>query len=955
MAEQTPRAVAAPSCKLSLLALAVGLALSACGGGGGDNRPDPPPTERPPPPPTTVEPPNPDYSEHLALTNTYEAHDAGLSGEGVRIGVLDTGVNRDHPALAGRVVDNLVYVDGADNDLSVDDVDGHGTAVAQILAGTPFGEWPGGIAPGAEIVSARIINDEPPDDDGSGDGNEVDGPLGLEPIHQDMIDRGVRILNNSWGGLYWDDPAATALIADEYRDFIFDNDGLVVFATGNLEDADPTDMAALPSQPGPNGTTPAADLERGWLAVTAIDPDDVHQLDSLDDGTVYPNACGVAMNYCLAAPGTVVVTGTDDAPDAPDYYGWAGTSFAAPQVSGAAALVWEAFPWFDNDLVRQTLLGTAADIGDPGVDEVFGYGLLDVGRAVQGPGRFDWGRVTADFDGMSSEWSNDIAGSGGLTKRGTGLLELSGDNDYRGETRVEDGVLRLSGALNNSAVSITGNGVLSGAGAIAGSVDNAGTVFLDAGDGDTALTVGGDYRHRDGAQLALLFGAGALQVGGDAAIEGGTVHVAGVIDGYTTRREEEVLRTEGTLSGAFDEYTFDDDAVFFEGELVHDYIFGRVLLEIDRLDVFATASAFGSATAASLSAAERVENAFRQIDGQREAGQGLIADGFIRTAGEFQSIPDEATAAASLASLSGELHALASSATFDAIDMSRRALTAQFGQAAPGQAARGARVWQRQLGGGGQGGFSGSEFAVDGWMIGREHRFGGNGVAGFAFGETHADSRRDGSRDRGRDRQAQAQLYAGRLHGNGYTLGQAGFGRFDRQLERHLFTGRQSTGVATAYAGDFFTVNLESGYRFGDRAAAVTPYVGAEYTRIDSDGFFEPGADGFGLRADPWTSSRSQAIAGLRAERGWRGLTLHGYAEWQHTLGASGLDVDAAFTGADAWSSLGGLQPGRSGGLFGLGLDAWVGRSGLVTLGWDQRFGPRGDARMVSLRYALGF
>ena len=187
-------------------------------------------------------------------------------------------------------------------------------------------------------------------------------------------------------------------------------------------------------------------------------------------------------------------------------------------------------------------------------------------------------------------------------------------------------------------------------------------------------------------------------------------------------------------------------------------------------------------------------------------------------------------------------------------------------------------------------------------------------------------------------------------------LGQAGFGRFDRQLERHLFTGQRSMGVFSNYAGDFATASLESGYRFGGVDGGVTPYLGAEYTRIESDGFNELGGDGLGLRADAWTSSRSQAIAGVRAERSLlSGLNLHGYAEWQHTLSANGLDVQAGFTGADAWSPLLGLQPARSGGLFGLGLDAPVGRSGVVTFGFDQRFGPRGDARMVSLRYALGF
>lgn len=65
---------------------------------------------------------------------------------------------------------------------------------------------------------------------------------------------------------------------------------------------------------------------------------------------------------------------------------------------GAAALVWQAFPYFNNDLVRQTILGTATDIGEVGPDVVFGYGLLNVGAAVKGPGRFDWGNVLIEFD-----------------------------------------------------------------------------------------------------------------------------------------------------------------------------------------------------------------------------------------------------------------------------------------------------------------------------------------------------------------------------------------------------------------------------------------------------------------------------------------------------------------------------------------------------------------------------
>ncbi|MET0893244.1 MAG: S8 family peptidase, partial [Pseudoxanthomonas sp.] len=336
-------------------ACTLALVLAACGGGGGGGnvRADPPPAAPPPAPPAppsppVVQAPNPAYGKHLQLTNTAAAHAAGFTGQGVTIGVVDSGINRNHPALAGRVIANLNYISSPPNNLAVDDVDGHGTAVSQIIAGKPFGTWPGGIAPGANLVSARIISDKPPVDDGSGEGNEVDGALGLASIHRDLINRGARIMNNSWGGLYWTNPAATAPIASEYRDFIFANDGLVVFATGNESRPNPSDMAALPSQPGSGGGFPAADLERGWLAVAALDTDNPTQLAS------YSNACGLAMRYCLAAPGKVVVTGTNDAPTAPSYWNWSGTSLAAPQVSGAAALVWHAFPYFDNDLVRQT-------------------------------------------------------------------------------------------------------------------------------------------------------------------------------------------------------------------------------------------------------------------------------------------------------------------------------------------------------------------------------------------------------------------------------------------------------------------------------------------------------------------------------------------------------------------------------------------------------------------------
>lgn len=941
--------------RVTLLALSLAGALSACGGGGGGTRADPPPQAPPPtpptPPPTVVEPPNPAYSGHLLLTGADEAHDAGLTGKGVRIGVLDSGINRNHPALKGRVVANLAYINPNTNNLTVDDVVGHGTAVAQIIAGTPFGQWPGGIAPGAELVSARIISDKPPDDDGSGKGNEINGPLGLAPIHQDLIVRGVRIMNNSWGGLYWTNLSVTAQIAAEYRPFI-NNGGLVVFSTGNSGFDDPSDTAALPSKPGTGGSMPAADLERGWLAVAALDGDNPNLLAE------YSNACGVAMHYCLAAPGTVIVTGTNDAPDRPQYWRWRGTSFSAPIVSGAAALVWEAFPWFTNDQVRQTLLGTATDLGAPGVDPVFGYGAVNIADAVKGPAKLDWGDFVARFNAGTYVFSNNLGGPGALVKEGNGTLVLEADAANAGGLEVRGGVLQAGGEVSGNVTIRTGGTYRFGAESqVHGGMDNAGRLELVpmGGPGRWYSVVDGDYRHRNGATLALHLGQ-ALAVGGHATIDGGQVEVMGVAQGYTTQSRE-ILLAAGQLTGRFDGLA-SAPSLFLEGTLGYGADEGGdrqlVWLDITRLDVASAAKAMARMSPAALSAAERVEQAFDGIDRRQGGGGGDAVSGdFLRVAGEFQRIADERQARAALESLSGESHALATTLTFDAIDMARRALSSHIGDA---DLPAGAYTWKQALGyGGGMTGFSTGGHALEGWMVGNDTRLGG-GIAGFAFGETRLHDHLGANHDRSRDRQIQAQFYAGGRRGEAYAMARLGFGRFDRNVERHLFDGEDARrGVAGRYGGGFSSVAFEAGRRHRAGGAALTAYAGAEHARLRSKAFREWGDTGFALEVQAADMRRTQAYAGVRAEFGLAGMAWRAYGEWQQVVSADGFDVMASFTGIDSWSPLPLPDAAKSGGLFGVGFDAWTGREARLSFGLDQRFGPRGHERMASLRYVLGF
>ncbi len=909
--------------------------LSACGGGGSSNtRPDPPPASVAPPTPPVVYPANPNFSQHLVQTNAAPAQQAGLTGAGIRIGVLDSGVNRNHPALQGRVT-NLTYVSSPPNNLAIDDVDGHGTAVAQTIAGKPFGEWPGGIAPGAQIVSARIISDEPPADDGSGQGNEVSGAIGLKGIHQDLIARGVKIMNNSWGGLYWTNLSATAPIADEYRPFVIGNGGLVVFAAGNESRANPSSVAALPSQPGIGGSLPGADLERGWLTVAALDQDNPTAL------ATYSNACGVAMHYCLVAPGSVVVTGTNDAPSNPTYWRWTGTSFAAPLVSGAAALVWQAFPYFDNNLIRQTLLGTASDLGTPGVDATFGYGALDIGRAVQGPAQLDWGTVTARFDGISSTWGNRIVGNGGITKQGTGTLLLAGDNAYTGATRVEGGTLRPSfGTPGDAFVGTLGRLELHNA-RVGGSLDNLGTTVVTGGAGHA---IAGDFHQGAGARLAMEIGA-RINVAGQARIDGGELQVIGRVSGYVHTAEELLLQAVGGVAGTFSTLG-QGPGVFLDASLRYDPT--RVLLDIRRLDITAAATSMGF-TGASLAGAERLEGAFDAIDeGALPEDEGVTVDGdFLGYAGAIQRSATATAAERTLASLSGELHGTDSTQALMSIDGNRHALESRI-DALPATGA-----WSDRIGA--QRAWQGMGIDANGWVLGQDQRLGNGLVVGSAFSEVRGQAWLGERNDREHNRQVEGQLYAAWEAGPAYVLGRIAEGRMERRTQRDILLGDSAFDVGVDTVNRYQTAALQSGWRFG----GLTPYLGVQATGLMREGFNETGAAGFGLSTQASEMDATQALLGARFGRQWRigatGLGLHGRFEWQRTLAQTGADIDARFSGLDVWSPIHGDWLDRDAFVAGLGLDARFAGGSVLGLGLDAR--DDGNRRLARawLRWAIGF
>ncbi|MDE2308915.1 MAG: S8 family serine peptidase [Xanthomonadaceae bacterium] len=924
----------------ALLPIAIALGLSACGGGGGGVKPTaaaPPPV----PTPTTVQPP---LDAQLALTNTYAAHTQGYTGAGVTIGVVDTGIMRNHPALAGRVTQELIYVDPTTNNTSIDDVVGHGTWVSEIAAGIPFGQFPGGIAPGADLVSARIIDDTAPSDNGTAPPAQVTSADPLGQVSADLIAAGVKVMNNSWGGITWSstNTTATQSFHDAYNTFINSWGGLVVFAAGNDSQANPSTIAALPSL--------APDLAKGWLTVVAVDSNHPTQLAS------YSDQCGVAMDYCLAAPGDVIVSGKDDTATSETYYIVEGTSLAAPQVSGAAALVWQAYPYFTNDLVRQTLLGTADPLGGSQPNPTFGYGELDVGKAVNGPAKFDWGDVQVTLDGSHSYWNNDISGAGGLALSGTGTLTLNGANSYQGTTRVLAATLEANGEIPAAASVSDGATLILGANStgagVKGNLTNDGTV-VSSGSG-----ILGNYVQGTTGRLSIYLGS-VVTVGGTASIAG-DLNVAGTASGYVVNSHTDVLDATGGLTGAFATLSSAPN-VLLTASLNYDP--HSAWLDVQQVSVTAVPGA--TYTPASFGAAQRVQNAFGQIDTQlaataSTAGAAPVSSSFIAGAASLQRTASVAALQSSLQTLSGQLHAADAAMMFEAIDAGTRALSDRFDTLLQAPRAGG---WAQNLGYHGdmsRAGYSSVGYDLGGWLVGQDYRVGGDGVAGYALSQSRSLGQLSGSADLGRNRAVEGIVYGGMIRGPWYAMGRLGFGSYREDMRRQLQLGDQSAAVASSDNGRYSVAYGESGYRLGLGGTQVIPYADLQFAQVRSGGFNELGADGFGLKSGVRDARRWQAGLGLRATHGWQlpgggSLGLQARMLWQQSFGVQGEAFQASFSGINQYAPVGGIGLSHRGGVVGTSLDWRMTPRASLQLGYDDYFGQGQQARMGTLDFSWAF
>ena len=859
-----------------------------------------------------------------------------VTGQGVKVGVLDSDFLSGDDAktkdfhtklvnggfLEGETFTQVINEEfgnrftainktlGADSTLSRSE---HGLMVAMILAGNNGKGAKGALVYGVSFgeVGTKLIVDK--------------------SKYEELYNSGVRIFNQSFGtpsefsdynSTNYKLPLRPSVLKekkstvdvldrriDEINDFYkmaVSNGALFVWAAGNTTDNGNTTYNAPTIQAG----MPAyiSELYKGWIAAIGVKP----------DGTEYnPHLAraGAAMWWSISANGNCELAGCSTY----------GSSFAAPRVTAAAVKVKEKYSWMTGHELKQTILTTAKDLGQPGVDTIFGWGLLDETKALKGPAKFSSellvGKSAADAglrgmfnanipDNITSIFENDIDGNGGLEKSGNGKLILTGNNTYDGATEIKGGTLEIYGE-NGSNIDIEQNGTLvtypttmigkkNRNGTFTPiSVQNSGGTFENRGSG---AVITGDYNAGNGAVTKAEIGT-KLTVKGRVNLNGDTVLEQTMGNRYITAKgmTSTVIEAEGGVNGQFSKVEMPEMIAFSVNSDDN-----KVDVTVKRKNVEEYISELPEADAMRKDVAENLEASFKKLDEEVEKGNGAI-EKFALGAAQVQamSLP---TRAAVLDSLSGQIYASAQALTFQHSQTVNKDLSNRLVMLGTLEnVGDNAGVWVTGIGASGklkQEGFGEGNTKVYGGQAGIDRQFGKSLILGTAL--SYSTSRVNFDRHGGKsDADSFGISLYGRL-GNRevpyYLQGRIGAGFVGSNVERDIILGTSDVSRAkinhkdTVYSG-----YLETGYDVRKGNFTLTPYVGLSHDTVRRGGFTEENSQ-FGLTAGKKTYSRTAGLVGLRVGQGvnWSNgskSTFQAYVTHQRAFKEQDLSFEAAYTG----------------------------------------------------------
>ncbi|CAI2016231.1 autotransporter outer membrane beta-barrel domain-containing protein [Serratia plymuthica] len=950
----------------------------------------------------------------LGAIHADEAYAAGYTGKGQKVGIFDTPVNK-HPEFAGDgKLTNVVtegyraYTDPHREGINAGDrfyfdgtfhfysgsqglLSNHGVHVAGITAANRDGTGMHGVAFDSQIISVDNDNDGP----AYGEFLGLDGSV-TNAGWQAMINNGVRVINNSWGvsipdflsdnggkpeALHFElkdaqeqfdqvKPLLGSLAGAGYQGAIdaARNNILVLFAAGNDGNYNQPDVISGLAYFVP-------DIAPNWLSVASIqDPTKTGDYSI----STFSSRCGYTASFCVAAPGSkiysTVANGSDPNQLVSDYGIKSGTSMATPHVTGAVAVLLQRFPYMTSAQIADVLKTTATDMGAPGIDALYGWGMINLGKAINGPGMFytvedipqefripdpagvaygstqfvanipglraevDQGtlhaRICDDFHCGWEVYSNNISGHGGLTKEGAGALVLTGANTYAGPTLVNHGVLAINGSIT-SAVTVQNAGILGGSGSVGSlTARRGGTVA--PGNSIGTLNVANNVSFEPGSRYAVEVAPNGqsdrIHSGGSATITGGEVAVSlenspNLLSQSEVRsllgQQYNILTADQGVSGQFDavapNYLFLGTGLSYQPN--------QVTLKVGRND-----TAFASVA---------------QTHNERAVA--AAADALAAGNPVYESILNAGSAGEArqaFRQLSGQIHADIASAQVNDSRYLREALNGRLRQAeglatAPDIKSDEGGAWAQLLGAwdhaSGDANATGYQASTYGVLLGLDSALADDGRLGVATGYTRT------SLDGGYGSNADSDnyhlaVYGGKQFGE-LALRAGGTYTWHRiDTSRSVNYGAQSDRETAKYSARTEQVFAEAGYSVKAGWVNLEPFANLAYINFQNNGISEDGGAA-ALHGDKQHTDATVSTLGLRADTEWQAskttaVTLRSELGWQHQYGELDRGTGLRFNGGSSPFVVNSVSASRDGAVLKASAEVAVNKNATLSLGY---------------------
>ncbi|MFJ7108390.1 autotransporter domain-containing protein [Pseudomonas sp. NPDC098740] len=962
----------------------------------------------------------------LGAVNAQEAYAAGYTGKGVKLGIFDQPVYAAHPEFSGtnkvitlvtsgirEYTDPYIPVkagdafryDGSPSIGSDGKLGAHGTHVGGIAAGSRDGGPMHGVAFGSQIISAD--NGDPGPEDGIIRGN--DGAV-YKAGWDALIASGARIINNSWGigitdrfDLGGRNPAYphftvqdAQLQFNEIRPLLGTKPGgaydgaiaaarsgiVTIFAAGNDYNLNNPDAIA-----GLGYFVP--DIAPNWVTVAALQKNPDLNSPDLYNISTFSSRCGYTASFCVSAPGSKIyssiISGTNAGNLTTGYANYNGTSMAAPHVAGSMAVLMERFPYMTGAQVASVLRTTATDLGAPGVDALYGWGMINLRKGIDGPamlvteqdipeefriqGAYGSSQFVADLPGIGAiidagkptervcndvhcgldTWRNDISGHGGLTKQGIGTLVMTGANTYAGPTLVNQGRLAINGSLL-SAVTVNDSGILGGNGRIGAlTAKSGGTVA--PGNSIGILQVAGDVTFEPGSTYAVELSptsSDQIVAGGKAVIDGATVSLS-------LENSPTLLTTSEVKSLLGHQYNILQAAGGIEGR------FGAVLPDY----LFIGGTLGYSANGIQL-AVERNAASFASV-GQTPNQRAVAAAAEQLGAGNplYETLllsPTAAVAQQAFQQLSGEIHPAIGTLLINDSRYLRDAVGERlrerdlFDAAAPTDDR--SNAWVKVLGAWGKsdGGHdnASSNSSIGGLLAGVDGLITEDTRLGFVTGYSDSSlSMGDGTHSSASVDSYHLGAYLGHeIDALRLSVGGAySWHRIDvkRDLQLGDVSGKQKS-KRDATTAQLFT---EAAYRLDLQPLALEPFANLAYVHLNSDSFTEKG-DAAALKGGEDNRDAVLSTLGLRASKAialtdQQQLELSGTLGWQHNLSNTRSEDHLAFANGNTAFSVQSVSLDRNAAVVGARAGLAVAQDVRLSLDYNGLLGSREKDHGVGL------